>query len=212
LPPSQHNWLAGVTTPDRTALTDARSSLGNTASMVAPARSRATRTGICSAERPVFSGLPPRVRAARGRSARLPLNDSRMNVSSAWTMPFRRVGLSSAGAARTPLDQSRIDTAATGNAIRATGVDVDSSQARPRALPLDPGQVRRAPSRDAQSLDNPILSWLRQQPSNDIDTGFWAAAQPRKVWGIEGACAPSRGCPARALRATFGRALVLPFL
>ena len=36
VPPSQQNWLAGVTTPPRAAVMDARFSLGNTASIVAP--------------------------------------------------------------------------------------------------------------------------------------------------------------------------------
>ena len=44
--------------------------------------------------------FPPRLRAGRGRFDRLPLNDSRMNVSSASTIPLRRLGLSSAGAER----------------------------------------------------------------------------------------------------------------
>jgi hypothetical protein len=78
LPHSRHNWLADVTTPDRRAVKDTRPSLGNTASMVAPLRSRATRSGIASAHKPVFVALPPRVRAARGRLARLPLHDSKV--------------------------------------------------------------------------------------------------------------------------------------
>src|SRR3954464_12398535 len=100
LPPSQQSWLADVTTPPKAVVTDARLSLGRTASVVAPLRSRATRMGICSPDSPRLAALPPRLRAARGRSERLPLNDSRMKVSSASTMPFSRAGLSNAAAAR----------------------------------------------------------------------------------------------------------------
>ena len=80
LPPSQQNWLAGVTTPPNAPVMDARSSLGRTASMVAPVRSRATITGICSADKPRFAALLPLLRALRGRSDRFPLNDSRNYV------------------------------------------------------------------------------------------------------------------------------------
>ena len=73
-------------------MTEARLSLGRTASVVAPFRSRATSTGICSADRPALAAFPPRLRAGRGRSDRLPLNDSRMKVSSASTIPVRLVG------------------------------------------------------------------------------------------------------------------------
>src|SRR3954452_7214411 len=60
VPPSQQNWLAGVTAPPRAAVMDARFSLGNTASIVAPLRSRATMTGICSAESPRLTASPAR--------------------------------------------------------------------------------------------------------------------------------------------------------
>src|SRR4051812_43706147 len=86
VPPSQQNWLAGVTAPPRAAVMDARFSLGNTASIVAPLRSRATMTGICSAERPRLAALPPLLREARGMPDRLPLKDSRINVSYAFRM------------------------------------------------------------------------------------------------------------------------------
>src|SRR5208282_5995249 len=39
LPPSQHKWLAGVTTPPSAVVTAARLSLGRTASVLAPVRS-----------------------------------------------------------------------------------------------------------------------------------------------------------------------------
>src|ERR1700728_1398773 len=43
---------------------------------------------------------PPRLRALRGRSDHRPLKDSRMKVSSASTIPLKRLGLSAAGAPR----------------------------------------------------------------------------------------------------------------
>ena len=49
---------------------------------------------------PPLGGLPPRLREALGRSRRLPLKDSRMKVSSASTIPDRRVGLSKLSADR----------------------------------------------------------------------------------------------------------------
>src|SRR5436853_3261040 len=52
LPPSQHSGLSDVTTPPKAAVIEVRFSLGRTAAVVAPLRSRATRTGICSADRP----------------------------------------------------------------------------------------------------------------------------------------------------------------
>src|ERR687886_1536319 len=81
LPPSQQSWLSTVTTPSNAAVTAARERLGSTASVVWPVWSRATRIGICSRERPRLTALPPRLRAGRGRSERLPLKDSRMKVS-----------------------------------------------------------------------------------------------------------------------------------
>jgi len=65
-----------------------------------PAVSRATKTGICSAHRPGLLALPPRLRAALGSPRRVPLKDSRTNVSSASTIPDRRVGLSRLRASR----------------------------------------------------------------------------------------------------------------
>ena len=56
-PPSQTNRLAGVTTPSSAAAIEARSTLGNTASVVAPSRSRAT-------DRNVFARKQRRVREA----------------------------------------------------------------------------------------------------------------------------------------------------
>src|SRR5271163_3730920 len=70
------------------------SSRGKTASSVAPVRSRATMTGICSSDRPRLTALPPRLREGLGRPFCWPLKDSRMNVSSASTMPDRDFGLS----------------------------------------------------------------------------------------------------------------------
>jgi hypothetical protein len=49
-------------------------------------------TGICSAERPRLAALPPLVREARGMPDRLPLKDSRMNVSSPSTIPAKFFG------------------------------------------------------------------------------------------------------------------------
>src|SRR5271166_599497 len=99
-PPSQTNRLAGVTTPSSAAAIETRSTLGNTASVVAPSRSRATRIGMFSKKRPVCFALPPRLRGRRGRSDRRPLNDSKMNVSSASTIPVSVLGLSKAGEPR----------------------------------------------------------------------------------------------------------------
>ena len=47
-----------------------------------------------------LGGFAARLRGARGRSRRLPLKDSRMKVSSASTIPVRRVGLSRLSADR----------------------------------------------------------------------------------------------------------------
>src|SRR5271165_3881743 len=74
VPPSQQNSLSGVTTPPRTAAIEARSSFASTASVVAPCLSRATITGICSADRPRLLDVPPLLRDFRGRPDRLPLN------------------------------------------------------------------------------------------------------------------------------------------
>ena len=79
---------------------EARSTFGNTASTVAPSRSRATRMGMFSKNRPGCFALPPRLRGRRGKSERRPLNDSRMNVSSASTIPVNVLGLSKAGEPR----------------------------------------------------------------------------------------------------------------
>ncbi len=49
---------------------------------------------------PHLAGLPPLLRAARGIADRLPLNDSRMNVSSPSTIPDKAWGLSVARASR----------------------------------------------------------------------------------------------------------------
>jgi hypothetical protein len=68
------------------AAVEARSSFGSTASVVAPCRSRATITGICSADTPRLLDLPPLLRNCRRRPDRLLLNDSRMNVLSRSTM------------------------------------------------------------------------------------------------------------------------------
>src|ERR1700689_1609059 len=92
----QQNWLAGVTAPPRAAAIDTRFSFGSPASVVAPCRSRATITGICSADSPRLADLPPLLRDFRGMSDRLPLNDSRMNVSSPSTTPVNVLGLSPA--------------------------------------------------------------------------------------------------------------------
>src|SRR5271166_6231799 len=100
VPPSQQNWLAEVTTPPSAAAMETRFNRGSTASVVAPSRSRATITGICSADRPRLADLPPRLRDFRGMPDRLPLNDSRMNVSSPSTIPVNALGLSPARAAR----------------------------------------------------------------------------------------------------------------
>src|SRR5271165_740168 len=89
--------LGGVTTPPSAAAIEARSTLGATASVVAPSRSRATRMGMFSKNRPGRLALPPRLRGGRGRSDLRPLNDSRMNVSSASTRPLSVLGLLSAG-------------------------------------------------------------------------------------------------------------------
>src|SRR5271166_2557366 len=99
-PPSQQNSLADLTTPPRAAVMDTRFNFGNTASVVAPWRSRATRTGICSAEMPRLADLPPLLRAGRGIPERFPLKDSRMKVSSPSTIPDRTVGLSPDNALR----------------------------------------------------------------------------------------------------------------
>src|SRR5271157_4045928 len=93
VPPSQHNSADLVMTDPRAAVMLAASRRGRTASMVAPVRSRATMTGICSADRPRLLALPPRLRAALGRARRLPLKDSKINVSSASTIPDRLHGL-----------------------------------------------------------------------------------------------------------------------
>lgn len=71
--PSQQNALAGVTTPSRAAAIEARFSLGNTMSVVAPWRSHVMITGICSADRLRFAALPSRLRALHGMLDRLPL-------------------------------------------------------------------------------------------------------------------------------------------
>src|SRR3978361_209142 len=73
---------------------------GSTASVVAPWRSRATITGICSADRPRLADLPPLLRDFRGMPDRLPLNNSKMNVSSPSTIPVNALGLSPARDAR----------------------------------------------------------------------------------------------------------------
>ncbi len=99
-PPSQHSSAGRVMTCPSAAVMLAASSRGRTASMVAPVRSRATMTGICSADRPRLAALPPRLRDALGRSRRLPLKDSRMKVSSASTIPDRHGGLSRLSADR----------------------------------------------------------------------------------------------------------------
>src|ERR1700722_13886845 len=57
-------------------------------------------TGICSADSPHLADLPPLLRDFHGRPDRLPLNDSRMNVSSPSTMPLKAFGLSPDSAAR----------------------------------------------------------------------------------------------------------------
>src|SRR3954470_11737260 len=100
VPPSQQNWLAGVTAPPRAAVMDARFSLGNTASIVAPLRSRATMAGNFSAEDPRLAALPPLLREARGMPDRLPLKDSKINVSSPSTIPDKFFGLSRLRASR----------------------------------------------------------------------------------------------------------------
>src|SRR5271166_4503534 len=97
---SQHNCAGRTITPPKALVMEAVSRRGRTASIVAPLRSRATMIGICSTDRPRLAALPPRLRAARGRSERLPLKDSGMNVSSASTIPDRCCGLSRLSAAR----------------------------------------------------------------------------------------------------------------
>ncbi len=86
---------------------DQRGPMGNTASAVAPSRSRATRIGMFSKKRPGCLALPPRLRGGRGRPDLWPLNDLRMKVSSASTMPLSVLGLSSAGEPRNRRRQRR---------------------------------------------------------------------------------------------------------
>jgi hypothetical protein len=50
--------------------------------------------GICSSDRPRLMALPPRLREGLGRPLCWPLKDSRMNVSSASSIPDRDFGLS----------------------------------------------------------------------------------------------------------------------
>jgi len=97
---SQQNSLAGVTAPSSAAAIDTRFQFRSTASVVAPWRSRANDDGICSADRPRLADLPPLLRDFRGMSDRLPLNDSRMKVSSPSTIPVKVLGLSPASEAR----------------------------------------------------------------------------------------------------------------
>src|SRR5271165_812936 len=99
-PPSQQKSVKGGIRSPNASFRLAASRLGRTASNVAPLRSRATTTGICSADRPRLAALPPRRRAGLARPPRRPLNDSRMKVSSASTTPERRLGLSKLRAAR----------------------------------------------------------------------------------------------------------------
>jgi len=63
-------------------------------------RSRATSTGICSADKPGFDAGVPRTFAGRGNPPRWPLNDSKKNVSSASTTPESLAGWMRRGAAR----------------------------------------------------------------------------------------------------------------
>src|SRR5471032_592165 len=99
-PPSQISSAGLVIGPATAAVRLAASRRANTASLVAPVRSRATITGICSTDSPRLLALPPRLRDFLGRSDRFPLKDSSMNVSSASTKPDKVVGLSRFNATR----------------------------------------------------------------------------------------------------------------
>src|SRR3954452_21815150 len=68
LPPLLQSWLAAVTTPPKAAVTEARLSLGRTASVVAPLLLRATRMKFGSPDSPRLAAMPPRLPGARGRS------------------------------------------------------------------------------------------------------------------------------------------------
>ena len=114
--------------------------------MVAPVRSRATMTGICSADRPRLAALPPRLRDALGRSRRLPLKDSRMKVSSASTIPDRRGGLSRLSADRKPMsppERGGVDHLAAFRGLRdRLAGDQRLRLVRPAILVMQAGQRR----------------------------------------------------------------------
>ena len=112
-PPSQTNRFARVTTPLSAAAIEARSTFGYPASVVAPSRSRATRMRMFSKNRPACFALPPLLRRARGRSDLRPLNNSRMNVSSASTRPVSVLRLSSAREPKNPCRQRNAVVACT---------------------------------------------------------------------------------------------------
>ncbi len=99
-PPSQQRSVEGRIRSPSASFRLAASRRGRTASNVAPLWSQATTRGFCSAERPRLAPLPPLRRAGLARPPLRPLNDLRIKVSSASTIPQRRFGLSCLSAAR----------------------------------------------------------------------------------------------------------------
>src|SRR5271154_1316368 len=145
-PPSQQKSVDGAMTPPSAAVRLTASSRGKTASSVAPVRSRATMTGICSADRPRLMALPPRLREGLGRPLCWPLKDSRMNVSSASTIPDRDFGLSwfeSGKKSMTPPERRRVIYRATLRRLRdGLSADQGSRLIDPAILVMQSGQGR----------------------------------------------------------------------
>src|SRR3954462_5597501 len=183
VPPSQQNWLAGVTAPPRAAVMDARFSLGNTASIVAPLRSRATMTGICSAQRPRLAALPPLLREARGMPDRLSLKDSRINVSSPSTIPAKFFGLSRLKASRNRCLHRTAVVSATSHRPAAFATLAPASRAPACSSHLiflpQMGQPRFRQSVEGPPAAFAAVSWhaTRLSPKRDLPAAAMGAPQ-----------------------------------
>ena len=115
-PPSQTNRLAGVTTPSSAAAIEARSTFGNTASMVAPSRSRATRIGnVFEEEARVLRLAAPLARLA-GKTGAAALEQFQDERLVRLDNSGQRLGLVQGGRAEKPVSpaerRGRVDAAA----------------------------------------------------------------------------------------------------
>ena len=126
-------------------------------------------------------GLSPRLRAFRGRSDQRPLNNSRIKVSSASTIPLNVRGLSSAGSRRTmpPAEGGgRMDAAQFSGLRQAHALDHRLGVIEPALLLAQmghrrPGQgVERASAALAAEPQQPV----RAAPADDLAAGTMGAA------------------------------------